>query len=156
MPNLESISAPATTIANEEVSGAIQQQMSDAEDLTNELKRLLVKYEPALQEEGIRKQVETLERWMEAYRHGLSAARKISENGTSWLTELRNRLKLAADELQRIESEGGNPATGEQASQAEEFLKASRRIDKVIPNIEHMFGLEKPVDTPSVECAEHA
>ncbi len=126
---------PTTT----ETNSPIAQQLAEAEELTNELKRLLVRYESALEHEGIRDQVATLERWMESYRHGLSAARKISENGASWLTELRESLKMAADELTRLEGEGGNPATKEQAAQAEEFLKASRKIDKVIPNIEHMF-----------------
>lgn len=118
----------------------LYQQLAEAEELTNELKRLLVRYESALEQEGIRQQVETLERWMESYRRGLNAARKLSENGMPLLTEMRERLKLAADELQRLEGEGGNPATKEQAAQAEEFLKASRRIDQVLPNIEHIFS----------------
>lgn len=125
-----------------EASETIRQQLAEAEELTNELKRLLVRYESTLEHQGTREQVETLERWMESYRHGLSAARKISENGPQWLTELRENLKLAADELQRLEGEGGNPATKEQAAQAEELLKASLRIEKVIPNLEHIFCAE--------------
>lgn len=120
----------------------LDQQLCEAEQLTNDLKRLLVKYENALEQEGIRGEVETLERWMESYRRGLSAARKISEKGTHWLTELRERLKLAAEELQRLENEGGNPLDKSQAVQAEEYLRASLRIDKVIPNMESMFHPE--------------
>jgi hypothetical protein len=134
----------------------ITQQIAEVEELTNDLKRLLVKYENALEQEGIRHQVETLERWMESYRHGLSAARKISQNGTSWLTELRARLKLAADELQRLEGEGGNPASKEQTAQAEDFLKASRRIDQVIPNIESIFCPEDCTEAAKQPEKEHA
>ena len=138
---------PTDTVSqqNEESRVVLNQQFSEAEELTNELKRLLVHYESALEQEGIREQVETLKRWMESYRRGLSAAQKISENGASLLTEMRQRLKLAADELQRLENEGGNPANKEQTVQAEEFLKASRRIDHVLPNIEHIFSAAEPI-----------
>lgn len=131
------------TKEHEETCLALEQKFAEAEELTNELKRLLVKYEHALEQEGIREQVETLERWMESYRRGLSAARKLSENGAELLTEMQKRLKLAADELQRLEGEGGNPASKEQAQQAEEFLRASVKIDKVLPNLEQVFSTEE-------------
>lgn len=114
--------------------------LEEVEHLANEMKRLLVRHEFALEHEGIRHQMETLERWMESYRRGLAAANKLSANGATWLGELRDQLKFAADEILRLEGEGGNPATGEQAVQAEELIKAVRRIDKVLPNIEHMFN----------------
>ncbi len=151
---MNSIPATNTTAANctpcESVANPLDQQLCDAEQLTNELKRLLVKYENALEQEGIREQVETLERWMESYRRGLSAARKISEKGTDWLTDLRERLKMAAEELNRLEGEGGNPLDKSQAVQAEEYLRASLRIDKVIPNMESMFGTESAVPEDAV------
>jgi hypothetical protein len=150
--------SPTTTMSpqNAESCTTFTQQLAEAEELTNELKRLLVRYESALEQEGIRQQVETLERWMESYRHGLSAARKISENGTSLLTEMRERLKFAADELQRLENEGGNPASKEQTTQVEEFLKITRRIDQVIPNIEHIFSETGPADEAQTLEKEHA
>lgn len=129
--------------------GMLQDQLSSVEELTNELKRLLVRHEAALDEEGIRQQVETLERWMESYRRGLAAAAKVSEHGPCWLNELKNRLQLAADELHRLEAEGGNPPSRDQAAQAEEFLKASRRIDKVLPAFEQIFAA-RPADMENV------
>jgi len=143
MPRPEPL--PANDVSQEhDVSSVILiQQLAEAEELTNVLKRLLVKYESALEQEGIREQVEILERWMESYRRGLSAACKISENGPALLTEMKKRLKLAADELQRLEGEGGNPASKEQTTQIEELLKASRRIEQVLPNIEHIFSPEE-------------
>ncbi len=138
-PNVEHCEAPHSPL---------DQQLCEAETLTNDLKRLLVKYENALEQEGIRHEVETLERWMESYRRGLSAARKISEKGPQWLTQLRERLKMAAEELQRLENEGGNPLDKSQAVQAEEYLRASLRIDKVIPNMESIFNLESIEPAP--------
>ena len=136
------MSSQTTLPQNAAPDDAIHQQLAEAEELTNELKRLLVKYESALEHEGIRDQVATLERWMESYRHGLSAARKITQNGPAWLNDLRDKLKLAANEIQRLEGEGGNIASKDEAIQAEEFLKASSRIEKVLPNIEHLFNTE--------------
>ena len=117
-----------------------QTQMQDVEALTNELKKLLVKHETMLDEEGIKHEVEVLERWMESYRHGLAAATKISNTGMGWLGDLRDHLKLAADELQRLEGEGGNAPTRAQNQKTEELLNAIKRIDKVIPDLEVMFG----------------
>jgi hypothetical protein len=119
---------------------APQASLEEVEQLANEMKRLLVRHEFALEHEGIRHQMETLERWMESYRRGLAAANKLSANGATWLGELRDQLKFAADEILRLEGEGGNPATREQAVQVEELIKAVRRIDKVLPDVEHMFN----------------
>lgn len=123
-----------------ECYSTLQQQMHDVEQLGKELKRLLVRYEPAIEQEGIREDVETLERWMESYRRGLSAACKIADNGTACLAELRERLKKTADDLQRLEGEGGNTApTKSQAEEAEDLIKATKRIDQIIPTVDHLF-----------------
>jgi len=116
------------------------QKLQEVEDLTNTLKRLLAQHEIALDEEGVRREVETLERWMESYRRGLSAADKISETGVEWLSKLRDRLKLAAQERHRLEDEGGSLASKEQTKKTEELLEAARRIDTAIPDIEQMFA----------------
>lgn len=146
-PPLENAKTP--TPSPKAAYNMLEQQLEEAEGLTNELKRLLVRYENALEHEGIRHQVEILERWMESYRRGLSAAQKISESGTTLLIELREKLKLAAEELQRLEGEGGSPLTKEQINQTEEFLKASRRIDQVIPNVEHILCHQTGSETPA-------
>lgn len=140
MTNMHELAAqPHPTVAAHHGAHFSQNQLEEVEELTNELKRLLVKHERTLDEEGIRKEVECLERWMESYRRGLAAAHKISETGTGWLGTLRDKLKLAADEMQRIEGEGGAPASREQAEKTEDLVKAVRRIEKVIPSIEQMF-----------------
>jgi hypothetical protein len=123
------------------VMSASPHQLKDVEDLATELKRLLVSHERTLDEEGIRHEVEVLERWMESYRRGLAAASKISENGTEWLAHLRDHLKLAADELQRLEGEGGTPPSREQLERMDELHKAVKRIDNVLPEFEQMFRI---------------
>ena len=134
-----------THTAAENISHPSQHSIEEVENLTNELKRLLVNHEGALDQEGLRREVETLERWMESYRRGLAAAHKISESGITWLGQLRDRLKMAADEHIRLEGEGGSPADSEQTKRTEELLAAANRIDRAIPDIEHMFA-RKPVE----------
>lgn len=142
---------PQATQAEHGEEATTQTPLESAEELTNELKRLLVKHEHTLDEEGIRREVEILERWMESYRRGLAAANKISETGTSWLTTLRDRLKLAADEIQRLEGEGGPAPSKEQMAKTEDLLKAVRRIEKVMPNLEHLF----PQNEAHEDAASH-
>ncbi len=120
---------------------SLHQQLNDVETLGRELKRLLVRHESAIEEEGVREDLEMLERWMESYRRGLAAACKIADNGTACLSELRERLAQAADDLQRLENEGGNTAPNPaEARKTEELLKASNRIDQIIPNVGHLFN----------------
>jgi hypothetical protein len=114
--------------------------LAGAEELTHQLKKLLVRSEPALERsETAKAQIERLERWMESYRRGQSAACKIAENGSSLLHEARDQLRLSLEELQRLESEGGPPATKEQVQQADDLAHAIRRIDKLLPTLEHAF-----------------
>lgn len=110
--------------------------IDEAHQLTHEMKRLIVHCETALDQEGIRHQAETLERWMESYRRGLTAACKLSENGPAFLKEMRDKILLALDELSRLEDEGGAPATQEQLEQVEEFHAALRTIDSLIASLE--------------------
>lgn len=122
--------APAETVLPE---------LSEAETLTNDLKRLLVRSEQALDREGVRQQVETVERWLESYRRGISAAHKLSESGTPLLHQVRDCLNLSLAELCRLEDEGGMPMTKEQTAQAEDLRNALRRIDQLLPSVEGAF-----------------
>jgi hypothetical protein len=120
-------------------TASLQQQLEDVEALDNELKRLLVRHENALKQEGVRHEVETLERWMESYRRGLAAACKIAVNGRACLANLKEKLKYAARELERIDNEGGNPPTKEQTNEKEELLSATRRVNNLIPEVDLLF-----------------
>jgi paraquat-inducible protein B len=113
--------------------------LEDVVALGNDLKHLLVRSGRELAKGDAQEQVEQLERWIESYRRGLSAAQKIANSGIELLTKAREQLTLALDEQLRLEDEGGNPATKEQASQTEEITAAIRRLDRLIPTIENSF-----------------
>lgn len=118
----------------------LQEKLSYVESLRNDLKYLLANYESTLEHEGIRQHVETLERWMEDYRSGLFAANRLSENGTTLLLETRDRLKLTAEELLRLESEGGNTANKNQMLETEKLVKSNEYICEVLSNFEQLFN----------------
>lgn len=129
-------------------------EISDAEALGNDLKRILVRSEGALAQGDVKTNVEQLERWIESYRRGLSAAQKISDNGIDMLHKTRDKLKLALEELQRLEDEGGNPPSKEHAGDSEELASAIRRIDRLIPTVEQSFKCEsKACEADSLQTA---
>ena len=117
------------TIANKTLE---KQQLHHVTTLAGELKRLLVRHSAILQEEGVRREMQQLEEWLEVERKGPAPAGVISEGGIAWLGKLRDRLKLSADEALRLEGEGGNPANKEQGEKIEDLLKTVRRIDRII------------------------
>jgi hypothetical protein len=126
--------------SNQEAAHTSTPDLSEAEALGNDLKHLLVRSEQELIKGDARELVERLERWVESYRRGLSAAQKISDNGTEMLHKTRDQLKLALEEQLRLEDEGGNPPTSkEQAAQVEQIAKALQRIDRLIPTVEQSF-----------------
>ncbi len=104
------------------------------DNLTDDLKRLLVRHSSVLKEEGVRRQMQALETWVATQRNGPAPACVISESGITWLTQLHDQLKLSADEMLRLEGEGGNPASTEQAEKVEELLRTIRHIQKIIDN----------------------
>lgn len=113
--------------------------LEDVIALGNDLKYLLVRSRTELAKGDAEQQVEQLERWIESYRRGLSAAQKIANSGIDLLIKAREQLTLALEERLRIEDEGGTPSTKEQASQTEEITAAIRRLDRLIPTIENSF-----------------
>jgi len=110
----------------------MEPSVKDVDILAHELDRLLARYKPALKQEGIDRQVENLKRWLESNRNDFGADRQISETGNAWLVDLRDGLKLAAEERQRLEGEGGIPANKEQAEENEELLRVLRRIEHIL------------------------
>lgn len=109
-----------------------RQQLHDVATLAAEVKRVLVHHNMILKEEGIRKEMRQLEDWLEAERKGPAPAGIISESGIMWLTALRDKLKLSAEEVQRLETEGGPPLSKEQSQKMEDLLAAVRRIDEIV------------------------
>lgn len=110
----------------------IEKQPQDVLALAAELRILLVRHNDILKEEGVRREMQQLEHWLEIGHKGPAPDSIISEGGICWLIGLRDRLKLSADEAIRLEGEGGNPSTKEQIEKTENILKTVRRIDRII------------------------
>jgi len=104
----------------------------DVEKLAKELKRLLFRHKALLDEEGVNREVKLLEQWMDSYRCGLVTAHILSETSATWLTNLHDRLKLTAEEMQTLEGEGGIPANKEQAEKIEQLFRAIDGIEKIL------------------------
>ncbi len=133
------------TITNEKMISAATSRSINKENLKNtetareDLRGLLVHSEKPLMQSDIIENVERLENWVESYRRGLYAAKKISEQGVATLRETREQLALALDELQRLEDEGGNTADKLQNLKVEEISRAIARVDRLIPIFEKSF-----------------
>jgi len=106
-------------------------KLEEAEKLIEEAQRLLVHCGSALDEEGVREEALALERWIESYRRGMSAAKKLSQTGPELLDDMSKRLHQALEELHRYEAEGGNPATKAQQAQIEELTNAMKRVNQL-------------------------
>jgi len=109
-----------------------QKKLHDITTMAASLKRILVRHGDVLKEEGVRKEMQRLEEWLEAERKGHAPVCVISQGGISWLSILRDRLKFSVDEAIRLEGEGGNPSTKDQIEKTEDLLKTIRRIDAII------------------------
>lgn len=133
-----------TTSAEARPAQPHHDELQEIEQLTNDLKRLLVKHEDTLMEEGIRREVETLERWIESYRRGLSAARKISETGITILSDVRDHLKLAIHERHRLEDEGGSPSSKDDNRKIDDLAETMHHIESMLPDIGHIFPVAEP------------
>lgn len=123
--------------------------LEELEALINKMKKLLSKYESTLKEEEIHNKIKMLEIWMKIYKHGLSAANKISDRGTAWLEELSTNLKISAEELERFSNEGGsNPITTKQAVMVEKFNKSAANIAQTIFKLEKLFSHRNSIINP--------
>lgn len=102
------------------------------EQLADEIRRLLNSHQEILKEEGVRRELVQLEEWLANERYGAAPSGIITQGGLAWLVGLRDRLKLSADEALRMEGEGGNPSTANQARKLDDLLKTVRRLDRII------------------------
>jgi len=105
---------------------------TDLDVITHALELLLMRHQAVLKVEGMDRQVQNLKRWLEDNRKDFIASRNFPDIGNAWLSNLCTSLKLAVEERQRLEGEGGPPATKEQVEQNEEMLNTIRRIEKIL------------------------
>lgn len=137
---------PAKTESN------IRQLAEEARNLTEQFYCFGTSFQAALIEEGIKEKIEKLARWSGDYQRGLEAAAKLAEAGEAILQEVRDRLRLAADETQRMEAESPSahkPKNVADASRA--MLKASKQVDELIPAIEKAVA---PVAHPETQATK--
>lgn len=123
-----------TSLADVQTDEAIENiatKLDEAEQLTEEARQLLVHCDGALKGEGVQGEALALERWLESYRRGISAAQKLTKTGPEILDDISMRLHQALEELQRYEAEGGNPATKSQQAQIEQLSHAVVAINKL-------------------------
>lgn len=109
-----------------------QNQLDELTELANEIGALLILNSKILKEAGVKKEMQRLEDWLDEERKGPAPAKIISNSGVSWLEGLRDRLKLAAYEVQCLEGEGGIPSNRKQAEELEELLRTIKRINGII------------------------
>jgi hypothetical protein len=79
----------------------LPQWLQDVKTLTNDLKYFLAQHKHITDEEGIRCEIDILERWTRFCFWGFTTDKKIFETGIAWLPDLCERLKLAAGEMQK-------------------------------------------------------
>lgn len=128
----------------------IHQLANEARVLTEQFYSFGTSFHSALREEGIKEKIEKLARWSSDYQRGLEAAAKLSEAGESMLSEVRDRLKLAADETTRMEAESpsAHRPKGTQ-DQARQMLAASKQVEQLIPAVEKAVSPVAHIESPS-------
>ncbi len=99
--------------------------------ITHALERMVARHHLILKAEGAERQVQNLKFWLDNNRKDFAVSGTFPEPGNVWLSGLCKRLKLAVEERQRLEDEGGTPATKEQNEQNEELLNIIRCIEKI-------------------------
>ncbi len=107
------------------------QYLEEAEKLVQSIKKFNLHHEDTLATHGINDQALAIERWLESYRRGQTAAKKLSENGLEMLDEMSKRLHEAVAEMQRYEGEGGNPATKSQQAEIDNLTHAMKKVEQL-------------------------
>jgi hypothetical protein len=128
--NVEYLAARRKIVGN--AGETVGQQFEETSKLIHDLKLALARSEQAFQ--GLKDQIEILERWMEYYQRRLAMAGKLSEGGTQLLAEVRDRLKHATDSLKRREEERLKALARRQGA----ATRSTDGIDRIFP----MFDIE--------------
>jgi hypothetical protein len=130
MENAMNMMQPATTAYNP------LPEFFYSEHCSEDIKKLLEKSERTLEKEGVLEQIIKLGDWIDASNNNEEAASLIASDGLSCLRSMCERLNQRADDLIRLEGEGGLPATPAQELEIAELTRAVKRIDHMIGVIE--------------------
>ena len=123
--------------------------IASVKKLADELKRLIEGCESAKLTADVKGHIDRLNTWTGTYLAGLDAAQKISETASGTLVEAQKQLGLALDEYLRLENEGGNPATPQQARMTTELSHTLEALTSLIPAVDIAFSeADPPEETP--------
>ncbi|MDE1153319.1 MAG: hypothetical protein PW788_12345 [Micavibrio sp.] len=134
---------------NTDYIASLDQQIDSLENNTDRLHALLQRHAGTLEHEGLRRDTDLLLNWMTQSADGLRTVRKLFESGPGWLNDLKERMRLGREELERLESEGGNLAPRAATDQSRELAEVWRGVDTVIVGLEPLFAnapAEQPVE----------
>ncbi len=126
---------PKSSVQNKTIP-EIDSEIHEFVTLTDQLDLLLKKHKSTLDAEGMSDKVEILKELTKRYSNGLMAAETMAQIGSSWIAEISEHLKLAANESGRLENEGGPPPSKEQSVQTDDLNNVSRKLNEVAPKIE--------------------
>lgn len=122
----------------------LEESLRNVESLTQNVRELLDDAGAVIDSEGLRHQVETLERCADSYRRGMIAARMLHNFGEDWLQDMQVRLQNALDDYARFDGEGGSYMAENNRNTQDEPIKrlrrASRNVNEALANIEHIFA----------------
>jgi len=154
-PEAKSI-PPEKTVETASGSGetAVPEILEEAGKLVAEIDKLLNNYKPLVDLDGTEEQLQHLKELSETYRAGVEAADRLGREGSACVADLRDRTKLAAEEMQRLADDGGPPPTKQQEAEIEILTKAARKLDKIAPVLERHFGDATKEDPPDAESAD--
>lgn len=113
--------------------------LDETEALCNSLKHVTVRSGDALDRGDAMEGIAQLERWVESYRRGLSAAQKISSAGVEMLQATRDKLAYTLEERLRLDDEGGNAPSPEQIAETNELAQAVKRVDRLLTTFQEYF-----------------
>ncbi len=130
-PAEDTVAAPTTDYAT---------SLDAAQCLAKDIRRLMDGVENTALKGDVKSRIENLNRWAKTYCEGLNAARKIGNRGLSGLYEAQKEISLALEEYLRLDDEGGQPSTDDDARKTDELRHALKRINRLIPAIENSFG----------------
>lgn len=110
-------------------------QSNSFEALNKQIHQLKEHYGKYIEEEAIRTDIDSLSEWIDNYlANQPDAAEYLQEHGAKMMESIRNRLKLAVEEAQRIEEESPNAKnfTGGKVDRLNTVLKITDTAEQTL------------------------
>jgi len=117
----------------------LDQQITHLDANTSRLRDLLQRHAGTLEYEGLRRDTDLLLNWMTQSANGMRTVRHLFENGPVWLNDLKDRMRLAQAELERLEGEGGAAGPKGAASPRRDLSEVWQGVENVMAGLEQFF-----------------